>query len=75
MLEALTTAVQAEFEDSPSGFKPAIITKAIVMCQAMGDDGEIRFYTWTSDDTLVWDIVGMCELMSAGARKQYLETD
>jgi len=73
MLEALTTAVQAEFEDGE--FKPVIITKAIVICQAMGDDGETRLYTWTSDDTLVWDTVGMCELMSAGARKQYLETD
>jgi hypothetical protein len=73
MLEALTAAVQAEFADSE--FAPVIITKAIVMCQAMGDDGETRLYTWSSDDTLIWDIVGMCELMSAGARKQYLETE
>ena len=73
MLEALTAAVQAEFDDSE--FTPVIITKAVVICQAMADDGETRLYTWTSDDTLVWDIVGMCELMSAGARKQYLETE
>lgn len=73
MLEPLTAAVQAEFADSE--FTPVIITKAVVICQAMADDGETRLYTWTSDDTLTWDIVGMCELMSAGARKQYLETE
>ena len=71
MLEALTEAVQAEFADSSAA--PVIITKAIVICQAMADDGVTRLYTWTSDDTLTWDIVGMCELVSAGARKQYIE--
>jgi len=73
MLEALTAAVQAEFADSE--FAPVIITKALVVGQPGGGAADPRLYTWSSDDTLIWDIVGMCELMSAGARKQYLETE
>ena len=58
-LAAISDAIVAEFATEEGDRRPIIVTRAVVIAEAMTHDGERMLYTWSPDTMTQWERVGM----------------
>ena len=58
-LAAISDAIVAEFATEEDDRRPIIITRAVVVAEAMTHDGDRVLYTWSPETMTQWERVGM----------------
>ena len=58
-LAVISDAIVAEFATEEDDRRPVIVTRAVVVAEAMTHDGDRVLYTWSPDSMTQWERVGM----------------
>lgn len=58
-LAAINDAIVAEFATEEDDRSPIIITRAVVIAEAMTHDGHRALYTWSPESIPDWERIGM----------------
>ena len=58
-LAVISGAIVAEFATEEDDRRPIIITRAVVIAEAMTHDGDRVLYTWSPETMTQWERVGM----------------